>query len=789
MGCRQSAVASPALSPSTTPVRNTTPIKAQEAPRIVSGAPSLPTRKRKSIFESSEGELEDAQNANITISVLEDSTKFLLETSLAKYFGIQKDSPQYSKLNIFVHSMERHEFTGGTTILSEDQFSTKIYVIELGYVQISKKSQFLRTLGKGAVLGEMSLDDQELIPLTSTAHCITKAILWSLSKSELKRIEFKASSAMLLRGALQEYFGLNSTEQDKLDLFVNSMVREEIKSGTTLIVEGDVGSRLYVIESGYFQISVKGNFVRTIGTGKILGDLALLYDSPRSASAHAITDSVVWSLHRDSFRLINVQTSSNLFKKRAKWLINSPELGCLSSVNFTRLVNSFQTKEVREGATLYLSRTLCTDCILIESGRAVIYVPSEEPLVGMDPAQVDDYLGISRPPLVPKRKLTSELMEYFEGRPAPVPSSEDIEADIDSVYYSSPVIDAEDAGGITFDNGASAPNSRRGSYKAKPEGYMVCEVYEGCLLGTGALRQANDESNAWKCSNRTWKFSDGAWHALKSSYGVLAPFTVKATTPCKLCAFSFEAYDQLLEPPDSVEVSDVSEEVRSEPSMCVTTHSETLNPNKSLNYDISMFRAKYVLGKGSFAIVLSAELRSGEPVRSCYALKIYDKMDIVSRKQLKNVLKSVLLLRKMNSPFIMKLHGTFQTAHQLYLILEPLLHGCVWDLMTEPPFGKIGLPPQLVQFYTASIVLALAHIHSLGAGYRELKPENIMIDSKGYIRLIDFGMCKKIPFSKTDSSGCVKFYSKSYTLFGTPGTISIRVKVFTVYLSLLIIFR
>ena len=758
MGCTSSTETK--ASPNTPPPQPPSPSRQEPPP--------LTVRKRRSIFESTDDVI-DSGHSSLKISVLDDPTKGLLEKALAEYFGIERTSKDYLKLDLFVHSMQREEIAGGTTLLTEGQFSPKLYVIETGYVQITVKSSFVKTLGKGATVGELSLaPPEEPLPLKSTAHCITKAVLWSLDKEDLRRIELTASSEMLLRGSLYEYFGVDkySVENDKIDLFVKSMEREEIQGGTTLIVEGEVGNKLYIIESGYFQISIKGQFIRTIGKGKVLGDLALLYDAPRSASAHAITEAVVWSLHRDAFRQINIESSSNQFKKRAKWLINCPELGSLSAVNFTRLVNSFQVKEVPEGTTLYLAKSIATDCILIESGKAAVFVPSEDVVSGRSPGEVDTLLGISRPFVELKRKLSRELVDFINGKSI---SLDDIEVETadtrpESMYSSRP-----ESTPMHDDILANRPDILN---MKRSDGIFVCEVNDGCLLATGALKQGSetDANNAWKCTNRTWKFADGAWHALKTSYGIQSPMTVRTLEPCRICAFSFEAYDKLLDSPEPVAVDDNITEERSDKSISYSLQSEANSENFKTSFDVSMFRARCVLGKGSFAIVLLAELRSDESRETVFALKIYDKKDVAQNSQLKNVLRSSQLLRKMNSPFIMRLHGTFQTPHQLYMVLEPLLHGSLWDVMTDPPFSKLGLPGLLVQFYAASIILGLSHVHSVGAAYRELKPENVMFDAAGYPRLVDFGMCKKIPYVKTDSRGSQKLFSKSYTLFGTPGT-------------------
>ena len=73
----------------------------------------------------------------------------------------------------------------------------------------------------------------------------------------------------------------------------------------------------------------------------------------------------------------------------------------------------------------------------------------------------------------------------------------------------------------------------------------------------------------------------------------------------------------------------------------------------------------------------------------------------------------------------------------------------------------------LLQFYAACVVSAFGYIHSLGVAYRDLKPENLLMDATGYIKIIDFGFAKHIPFQKRG-----KTHNKSYTLCGTPEYLS-----------------
>jgi serine/threonine protein kinase len=113
-----------------------------------------------------------------------------------------------------------------------------------------------------------------------------------------------------------------------------------------------------------------------------------------------------------------------------------------------------------------------------------------------------------------------------------------------------------------------------------------------------------------------------------------------------------------------------------------------------------------------------------------------------------------MILEKLNHPFIVKLHYAFQTPEKLYFVIDFLNGGeLFWHLRKETRFSE-----DRTRFYAAEIVLALECLHKNGVIYRDLKPENVLLDKDGHIKLTDFGL------SKTGISGDLM----SYTFCGTP---------------------
>ena len=145
------------------------------------------------------------------------------------------------------------------------------------------------------------------------------------------------------------------------------------------------------------------------------------------------------------------------------------------------------------------------------------------------------------------------------------------------------------------------------------------------------------------------------------------------------------------------------------------------------------------LGKGTYGtVILVKQSGSGK----LYAQKQFRKASLTVRKQLVEQTKTERsILESINRhPFVVKLYYAFQDHEKLYLILEYAQGGELFERMrTERMF-----PEETAAFYMAEMVLALEHLHqTVGVVYRDLKPENCLLDSEGHLLLTDFGLSKE----------------------------------------------
>jgi cGMP-dependent protein kinase len=157
-----------------------------------------------------------------------------------------------------------------------------------------------------------------------------------------------------------------------------------------------------------------------------------------------------------------------------------------------------------------------------------------------------------------------------------------------------------------------------------------------------------------------------------------------------------------------------------------------------------------VLGSGTFGRVTLVQDKNSKAV---YALKAMLKSEIVAHKQQANVMNEKNVMIAANHPFLLRLFQTFKDSKRLYMLLEFIQGGELFSVLHTS--SSDGVPDAQAKFYGAAVISALAYLHSKDIAYRDMKPENCLIDAKGYPKLVDFGFAKVIT-------------GKSFTLCGTP---------------------
>lgn len=178
----------------------------------------------------------------------------------------------------------------------------------------------------------------------------------------------------------------------------------------------------------------------------------------------------------------------------------------------------------------------------------------------------------------------------------------------------------------------------------------------------------------------------------------------------------------------------------------------TINEKRMKVDDYEMVKC---IGRGAFGEVQLVRHKSTKRV---FAMKLLSKFEMVKRSDSAFFWEEREIMANANSEWIVQLHFAFQDDKYLYMVMDYMPGGDLVNLMSN-----YDIPEKWAKFYCAEVVLALYAIHAMGFVHRDVKPDNMLLDASGHLKLADFGTCMRM-----DKDGQVR----SDTAVGTPDYIS-----------------
>ncbi|XP_040572393.1 cAMP-dependent protein kinase catalytic subunit 3 [Lepeophtheirus salmonis] len=168
----------------------------------------------------------------------------------------------------------------------------------------------------------------------------------------------------------------------------------------------------------------------------------------------------------------------------------------------------------------------------------------------------------------------------------------------------------------------------------------------------------------------------------------------------------------------------------------------------SLLFRLEDFELRETIGTGTFARVCLVKHKF---THAYYALKILSIKDVVRLKQVEHVKNETNILSELRHPYIVNLVWKYKDPKFLYMVFPYISGGELFSYLRTA--GRFNVPTSL--FYISEIVCALEYLHSQSIVYRDLKPENLLLDRDGHLKITDFGFAKRIS-------------DRTWTLCGTP---------------------
>uniref|UniRef100_T1K6W5 cGMP-dependent protein kinase n=1 Tax=Tetranychus urticae TaxID=32264 RepID=T1K6W5_TETUR len=444
-----------------------------------------------------------------------------------------------------------------------------------------------------------------------------------------------SKARQLIKDALlNNTFLQNSLDGFQLRLIVDAMYDKTFEKNDFLCEQGAYGTHLFVTASGSFQVIANGRPVKTIGPGKVIGELAILYNCTRTASVQALTKSGVWVLDRKVFQAIMINTSHNKRERYRAFLKSVPLLQSLDEELIARIVDVIEL--FPEGNYICRQGYHGDSFYIVANGS--VRVTQEIPI---------------KDSKVKEEKILRTL--------------------------------------------------KKGDYFG-----------EQALLSGGNLRTANVISEECECL----VLDSNSFYSLVGDLNELRDkrYNINEAVPSETPSSSTEL--SLTEPADH----------------------DFFNSLK-----LEDFQVIATLGVGGFGKVDLVYL-SSDPEK-VFALKSCAKVFINTTQQQEHLINEKVVQKIASQhQFVVKLYRTFKDQHCLYFLLEAALGGELWTLLKKR--GRFD--ESEARFYLGCVIEAIEFLHSNKIIYRDLKPENCLLDATGYLKITDFGFSKIItPATKT----------------------------------------
>lgn len=558
------------------------------------------------------------------------------------------------------------------------------------------------------------------------------------SKFVLPQVEKSDAAKKVIMDALQGSAGFLFASLSPTELQQVVMAMKEVKCvpGTTIIKQGDDGDAFYIVENGKFDIEVNGNKVAARSNGASFGELALLYNCPRAASVIATTEAVVWALDRQTFRYMIASTREDQLAVIIDTLRKVKLLESLSDEEMNKIAEAVQEQSFEpgdkiinkgeEGNTFYMIKSgsvLCTD---IGDGSAAD-IPltegsyfGERALLLAEPRAANVLAQDAVTTLKLDRKAFTELLGPLRdlldrGLKLRVISAIPV---LSALTETEREVMADSFKAFELPAGASVLKAG-----AKNDTFFV--VKSGTVNGPGGVVAAGGHFGESALAGPAQADGD---------YVVKEDAVVFGITHAE-----FEA---------SKAKAKAAGAASGGAAAAAGGDSGRMRDMKTITAaDLEVMRT---LGAGTFGRV---KMCRHKPTGKPFALKVLQKAQIVAYGQQKNVMNERDVMAMIDHPFVLKLAATYTDRNCLYMVLEYVAGGELFTLLANQPTGCLSTDD--ARFYGAGVIAGLAALHEKYILYRDLKPENMLIDAEGYVKIIDLGFAKVVK-------------DRTYTLCGTP---------------------
>mmetsp|Transcript_16481 Transcript_16481/g.38628 ORF Transcript_16481/g.38628 Transcript_16481/m.38628 type:complete len:911 (-) Transcript_16481:136-2868(-) len=656
-----------------------------------------------------------------------ENRRFLVKV-LQRHFlfaGLEDD-----ERNAVIDYMIQQKAAANEVIFTQGQKGDCCYIIQTGVFTVSIDKRNLKQLRSKHTFGELAMLYN--VNRTASVTCNQEGILWKMDGNCFRLCMDKLSERHLQRALnfFESDPNFSTLKDDERKLLAGACSVQVFNRGEQILREGEVGDWMFVVIHGTVQTADRLGNLAVKQPGTVLGSAAMMYTKQQVTGAKAIDRVVCLALGKSSLERLIGPVEDVIRRSAIKALLLDDST---SELQFFKLLDNAQQNLIIdkfEQVTLARGEAVITkgarpQLILVISGE--VGVLHEDVAPG---GTEEENRAVAR------QVLTSGMAYGGSAMLHDTDMTENVVALTEAQLHrlgTPMVVDAlgEPLGEVIRLSELKKVLSDIFLFKNLPDEQvdrtarsLVRKTYSA---GDVIVQQGEEAINFYLIHSGTVQVSKdgqlvrnlGRWDYF-GERGLLTrekrSATCRAEDACT--CFSLEA---------SV-FADIVGSFRKE-----LEHRMHL---QDLDITMQDLRMKAVVGRGSFGIVKLVQHRND--ASRTYALKCVSKSQVVRQGQQ----KSISIEREINAqcyhPCIMQFIKTFQDSKTVYFLTEFLGGGDLFYAIRE-----IGnLTKGQSQFYGGSIALALEYLHARSIMYRDLKPENVLLDFQGNAKLVDFGCCK-----------------------------------------------
>ena len=530
--------------------------------------------------------------------------------------------------------------------------------------------------------------------------------------------------------ALGDSFVFSHLGSKERRTLIDAFEAVEVPEGEIIIKQGDIGDYFYIIQKGKVQYVVDGQAVGDASAGESFGEIALLHDCPRAATCIALTSCRLFRVGQKTFRRI-LMSYANKQDDETKALLTKVEFfkdlddRSLARVASTLTVVTYKKGDViarkgDEGKRFYIVQKGKIEATDIEMGGTkyddLVFGPGASfgegtilkdiPVAANVTALEDStVLVMDKENFI---KMVGDFKHLFQVgyekkrlMAIPLANKQKLTLEEVDVLGSLIVTEKYPKGHVFYSEGAASDAYlflvRSGKIEITTS-FMGIEFLTGIKAKSGEAKSIEEGG---------FFGEDMLNPDTKSSAKVHPKYTATVVEECVVGVLSLKTIKSVI---GSVAGTDIA--------------LDDLEKHK-------------LLGAGTFGKVF---LVTKKGTKDAYALKIQYKKQLIEYGQAAGVIRERDVMAKLDNPFIIKLVTSYQDDKHVYMLMKLYLGGELRSVMQNK--RRNFLPEWAAKYYAANVLEGLGFMHSRHILYRDLKPENVLLDSEGHTVIVDLGFGK-----------------------------------------------